>query len=448
MTTDPAIADRIGEALGLVPLPSWQVELPAAVADLCAKLGVTPQDLEGRLRDDPAALRELAGQLTVGETYFLREATHFEVILKHLEARRAVAAPLVVWSAGCASGEEPYSLAIALARSAPALAQDVSILGSDISRESLAKARAGVYRSWSFRSTPPWVQRDYFKAEADDRWTIAPSIRARVDLFEESIQARVAASPPRSIEVILFRNVSIYLDPAALAEIYRSFRTILRPSGLLIVSAADARPAPDLFRPAARDVPGVYSPAIAEEAPAPPPPAPIAKRSSASVGTLRAQIPPIERRARPPSSSPAPRAPIQPGSPAPAALSEVAIAEHLADGGDLSGALEAINRRIAGAPEDVSAYFIRGQIHLAMNAPDHAVSDLRRVVFLRPVDNLARYWLAVALKAAGQTRPALLQLLDLERRLLATAEDQVLEDGVTKVAELRRAVERDIGGLQ
>lgn len=450
---DEVFTRRILEGLGLVPLPSWEVELPAAIHQVCKQRGLSPEELGTRLDSEPAALRELAGLLTVGETYFLREPRQFEEVVRHVAGRHEAGRQAVVWSAGCASGEEPYSIAISIARAAPHLAPFVRILGSDISRESLEKARRGVYRSWSFRSTPEWVTREYFGSSEDREergaLVLAASIRARVELVEESIQARISSSAPASVDVIMFRNVSIYLDAAALREIYAGFRRVLQSGGLLVVGAGDVRPAPELFRSIPGDVSGLYAPlSPAERAPdaylppifaaTPQPPAAVARRRSCSALPVVAAAPRVDRG---PSVNLAP-----PPAPQPLRLPE--LARDLGDKGNLQGALEAISRQIAGSPEAPAGYLVRGQIRLAADAIDTALADLRRAVFLQPDDRIARYWLSVALRAAGLAGQAMTQLSELKRALGAVAEQQLLEDGATSAGELLRAVENDLGALQ
>src|SRR3972149_9206643 len=121
------------------------------------------------LRDESPEWRRLAGSLTVGETYFFRDCSCFDALEQHvlpslIATRRAEGIlRLRLWSAGCATGEEPYSLAILLDRLLPDRANwAVTILATDVNPEALAAAGRGAYREWSFRETPPAIRDPYF----------------------------------------------------------------------------------------------------------------------------------------------------------------------------------------------------------------------------------------------------------------------------------------------
>jgi chemotaxis protein methyltransferase CheR len=125
-----ALARGVGEAAAV----DWLLAGPwdAARTDLCAR------------------------HLTIGETYFFREPRGLELLCDQARRKLAAGAPLRVWSAGCCTGEEPYSMAMALRAALPRFdPAQVSILATDLNEASLAFARAAVYREWSFRRTPP-----------------------------------------------------------------------------------------------------------------------------------------------------------------------------------------------------------------------------------------------------------------------------------------------------
>ena len=125
-----------------------------------------------------AQLEVLASHLTVGETYFFREKKSFEALEEHilpelLRARRGAEQRLRIWSAGCCTGEEPYSVAMLLDRLIPdAEAWNVTILATDINPRFLRKAAEGVYGEWSFRDAPGWIRERYFKARRDRRFEL------------------------------------------------------------------------------------------------------------------------------------------------------------------------------------------------------------------------------------------------------------------------------------
>src|SRR5690606_353563 len=122
----------------------------------------------------------LARHLTIGETYFFRDQRHLEVLEEYvfpklLRSCLADQRPLRIWSAGCCTGEEPYSIAMLLDRIIPQGGQwNATILASDINRSFLQKAAEGVYGEWSFRDTPAWARKQYFKRRKDGRFELLP----------------------------------------------------------------------------------------------------------------------------------------------------------------------------------------------------------------------------------------------------------------------------------
>src|SRR6185369_3291595 len=125
---------------------------------------------------DKEQLETLAGHLTIGETYFFREQSSFDIlensILPDLIAsRRGRGQRLRIWSAGCSTGEEAYSLAILLSRLIPDQREwQITILATDINSSALGKAVQGVYSDWSFRGVPQWIRQRYFKKTHDGRY--------------------------------------------------------------------------------------------------------------------------------------------------------------------------------------------------------------------------------------------------------------------------------------
>lgn len=185
-----------------------------------------------------------AGQRISGETYFFRDHGQFELLrrqlLPELIKRRRDTKVLRVWSAGCASGEEAYSLAM-LVDTLLAERDDwqVSILGSDIDQTALAKARAGRYGQWSFRMVPAvWKQR-YFKRQGGD-WCLDERIRRMVDFRRVDM---VAESFPnaalQNMDLILCRNVFIYFDADTVTAVANKLAAALSEGGYLMSGHAE-----------------------------------------------------------------------------------------------------------------------------------------------------------------------------------------------------------------
>jgi chemotaxis protein methyltransferase CheR len=193
-------------------------------------------------REATDELSELARRLTVGETYFFRHSEQFdavrELVLPQRAAARAYSGRMSLLSVGCASGEEPYTLAI-LAREQLPPTFDVDIRGLDVNPDSLAKARAGLYSSWSLRETPPDVRARWFTAE-DRNFRLARPLREAVRFSEQNlVDAGTSALPPETYDVIFCRNVLMYFTPEHMANIVERLTRALVSGGFLFLGHAE-----------------------------------------------------------------------------------------------------------------------------------------------------------------------------------------------------------------
>ena len=213
-------------------------------------------------RTDSEPWDDLIGAITVGETYFFRNPAHFDALRQHilpdLVARRRDDRRLRIWSAGCATGEEPYSLAILLRQLLPDIARwSISILATDINKQSLRQARQGRYHEWSFRQTDPAIRELYFTPQ-DEAFELSPQVRemvtfAYLNLVEDSYPS--LATNTNAMDLILCRNVAIYLPEAVIQEMAERFHRCLVLGGWLMVGAAEANDA-TYGQFAVRDFPG------------------------------------------------------------------------------------------------------------------------------------------------------------------------------------------------
>lgn len=196
-----------------------------------------------------AQIQTLASYLTVGETYFFRDEAPFEAlerqVLRELIAdRRESSRVLRIWSAGCCTGEEPYSAAILLARLLPDFPDwDLRIYATDINPRFLRKAEAGVFGEWSFRRVPPSIRRDCFRQAGHGQFEILPKYKRMVTFsYANLAQDGFWAMPggPMSIDLILCRNTIMYFTPEVTTRVIGNFRHALRDDGWLIVGQSEA----------------------------------------------------------------------------------------------------------------------------------------------------------------------------------------------------------------
>ena len=189
----------------------------------------------------PREAGELARLLSVVETYFLRNREQFNAFQDLIAGRaRTGVRHLRVLSAGCSSGEEPYSIAMVVRENLPEFARwDVSITAIDVNLESLERARGGRYRSWSLRETPEDVQRRYWKT-AGDEFVLDPAVRAMVRFEARNL---VDADPQfwrlEAFDIVFCRNVLMYFTPDAARAVVGQFSRSLAPGGHLFLGHAE-----------------------------------------------------------------------------------------------------------------------------------------------------------------------------------------------------------------
>ncbi|MGE5371129.1 MAG: CheR family methyltransferase [Solirubrobacterales bacterium] len=194
------------------------------------------------------SLELLASKLSVGETYFFREKTAFDILRTDMlgpliEERRKTTKHLRLWSAGCATGEEAYSLAMELVLIIPDLADwNIFILGTDFNPDYLMKAKTGVYTEWSFRKVPEDVKRTFFRITPENRYELIPSIRQMVTFSYLNLAEDTFPSPltqTSSMDIVFCRNVMLYFDQRLKNRLLNRFYESLVPGGCLVVGASE-----------------------------------------------------------------------------------------------------------------------------------------------------------------------------------------------------------------
>jgi chemotaxis methyl-accepting protein methylase len=210
------------------------------------------RDYATLLEEDAAEYERLLDVITINVSKFFRNAEAWDVVRREVIPELfALPDPVLrVWSAGAATGEEAYSVAMAVREYAEASGQDSGrfrILATDIDRSSLASAVAGEFGAFSFSETPP---------EQRDRWFENGSGRVRREVREMVTFAQhdlIREEPPDEQHLILCRNVVIYFERAAHQRLFRRFADALRPGGFLVLGKVESLfgPVAAMFRPVA-----------------------------------------------------------------------------------------------------------------------------------------------------------------------------------------------------
>jgi chemotaxis protein methyltransferase CheR len=198
------------------------------------------------LQYDPRADTEfdqIYDLVTTKETYFFREPAQLtafvEEIVPDVLSRKTVR-KIRVWSAGCSTGEEPYSIAMQLQESRYFDRAEFEIFASDLSQQVLVRARKGQYRETAFRATDPTLRDKYFTREPDGSWRIRDEIRNRVSFGRLNLYDEPRVSLLGTVDVIFCRNVIIYFDDSSKRTVINSFYNRLTDGGYLLLGHSES----------------------------------------------------------------------------------------------------------------------------------------------------------------------------------------------------------------
>jgi chemotaxis protein methyltransferase CheR len=201
----------------------------------------------GDVSDDATKIDILASLLTIGETFFFRDSKTFEgiervIIPDLIKSKHSDLSLLRIWSAGCSTGEEPYTLAILFKRLFYHHQQyQFQILGTDVNKESLEKANKGFYKEWSFRGAPHWLKKDFF-TQVDGGYQLNSSVTSAVEfrylnmVSQEYSSALYGFTP---LDIILCRNTMMYFTSDVRNKIIDRMLLRLSDDGWLILSPSE-----------------------------------------------------------------------------------------------------------------------------------------------------------------------------------------------------------------
>ena len=413
------VMEFIRARTGLVFPPSRQEDAEACVRKAMEGARIDDSQRFVQLLDaEESIFDELITSLTVSETYFFREPQQFEFIRLHilpeLQRARQLDGGLRFWSAGCASGEEAYSLAILLEQEG--LAQRSTILATDISGAVLTMARRASYSSWSLRGNNVDAMAQYFHRR-NDRFLLHESFRHRVAF--RSLNLAVdnypsLATGTLNTDVILCRNVLIYFGQDTVALIARRLFAALAGGGWLITGPSDPplwdhapfetkvteagvfyrRPSQMASLPSRREpASSVYGSArrvMDDEALATKGGATKPAQALPQAAPERALLPGKFDREPPPS--------MQPPNDVAANVASIRV---LADSGELHRAATEAAAAIQLQPLAAELHYIRAIILAALGQYDEASSSLRRVIYLDPSLAVAHFTLGSILWRSG-----------------------------------------------
>ena len=243
--SDPSfsrIADLAHVLAGLVFPANRQPSAEAGMRRAMSALHVSsPGELLRRFESPGPARDVVLAELTVGESYFFRDSAQLDLLVTDiLPSRRASdgVMPMRVWSAGCASGEEPYTIAIMLREQG--WANPTRILATDIARPRLAAAQRGRYTRWALRGVSEERVARWFTRNGS-YFDLAPAAREMVEFraLNLVVDDYATSNGDEQFDLILCRNVMIYFDLATVAHIATGLLASLAPDGWLLLGASD-----------------------------------------------------------------------------------------------------------------------------------------------------------------------------------------------------------------
>jgi chemotaxis protein methyltransferase CheR len=356
-------------------------------------------------------IETLAGHLTVGETYLFRDKRVFELLETQvlptiIDSRKGREQNLRVWSAACSSGEEPYSLAILLARMlTDPKGWNITILATDISPLSLKKAAAGVYGEWSFRDTPRWVKDGYFK-KIQNKFEIAPHIKRMVtfsclNLAADPYPAIINAT--NAMDIIFCRNVLMYFSHDFANTVIDNLSRCLVDGGWLVISPVEAAGA--TFPPCMHPVrfPGavLYKKGRETKDDVTPPPSDIPRpKPKFAVGIPTANTALAPRTKRQEKVPPVPEHNVSDSGKMPHQ------ARRLADQGKLTDALVLCEEAIKYDKLDPALHYLQATILQEMGKTGDAAASLQRALYIDQEFVIAHFALGHLMHRQGKYKEA------------------------------------------
>lgn len=211
-------------------------QMKRRIDTLISKNGVTGYDkYVQKLKTDKAMFDEFVNYLTINVSEFYRNTDQWQLLDKEIfpELIGRFGKNLKIWSAACSTGDEPYSLVMALSRHLPL--NQIKIFATDIDKQVIAKAKVGLYNEKSIAGVPDDLKKKYF-TKIGPSFQIAQEVKDRVEFREHNL---LKDAYPPDCHLIVCRNVLIYFTEEAKEEIYRRFEKALKPGGLLFIGSTE-----------------------------------------------------------------------------------------------------------------------------------------------------------------------------------------------------------------
>ena len=371
---------------------------------------VTLVDYYSALERDENEFHELLNLVTINETSFFRFPQQFDALRDRVLPEIMAAKPsnnrnLRVWSAGCSTGEEPYSIAMTLLdMSLEGLGWKPQVLGTDVSTKALAQAKAGVYGKRSMMNVPPDVVSRHYEPAPIGGYRVGDRVRSLVDFgFHNLIKEPYPLSLMGNWDVIFCRNVTIYFRLESTRRVVSNFFESLNPGGYLFIGHSETLTSiNDNFEPL--ELGGVF---LYRK--------PAARRLFTFGHHGQKPLPAVAPASRPASKrrrTPEPSAPTQvaPGSATETTADLVVQARARLKEGRPAEVIELVEQVLAADPNNAEAHLLSAYVHADSGAYDEALAACHRALAINPLLPVARYILGIIYQRQGDSVRAISEL--------------------------------------
>jgi chemotaxis protein methyltransferase CheR len=448
-----AIRRLLADVAGLVFDDSRRESMSYSIAERLRETGSRDVPSYLQVLQDPAERQRLVDEVTIQETHFFRNPPQVRALRQHvlpelLRHAEANGRRLRIWSAGCSTGEEPYSIAMCLRELLPAGdGWDVKVLATDVSQRALAAARAARYGARAVMNASPEELARFFTVEDDGSYVVRPEVRELVEIRHHNLVTEPVPFPSNErIDLVLCRNVTIYFARDTTRELMKRLHTCLRDGGYLFLGHSETLwQVSDEFR--------LVSLGSGESA------AFVYRRLDGPREERRAVLPdrrtgtdpkPAERRLRP-------RRTERAKAPAPVAEAAPPTADDLVTGaraalakGRYDEASTLAGQAVEVEPLRGEAFYLRGLALVDLGDDERALVELRKAVYLEPEMGFAHFLLAGVLDRLGDRAASAREYAAAADTLGLAPGDATAEElggrSVRELAQLCRQLERRYSG--
>ena len=398
----------LARAAGLVFDESRRSSMAYSIAERLRATGTKDVDTYLDRLSDPVERQRLLDEVTIQETHFFRNPPQIRALRQHvlpdlLRYAEAHGRRLRIWSAGCSTGEEPYSIAMILRELLPStVGWDIKIVATDLSERALEAARSGCYGSRAVQMATPDELGRFFTPLPDAQHCVRPEVRELVEFAHHNLVTEpVPLAPAEHFDLILCRNVTIYFARDTTRALMARLHTSLRDGGYLFLGHSETLwQLSDDFRLVALGAGDAAAFVYRRHDPLADRRAVLPDRRTAPAPVRTAVAP--DRRGAPRREA----APAQvTAAPAPTVEALVAGARAALAAGDYTAAVTLAGTAGKADPLRGEAFYLRGLALVEAGRDSDALVDLRKAVYLQPGSGFSHFLLAGVLERLGD-RPA------------------------------------------